>query len=386
MEVLSSLVFLLVGLVIGFLIGRFVYQKTIVMLEESMKQNQESEQKMGLIFENLANKIFDQKSNSFDQHAGEKMSNVLNPLNISIKQFKEEFNIKFLKQNDDRIRLEEELKRLNDLNQNLSQDANNLASALSGSVKAQGNWGEIILEKVLKYSGLKEGDDFIREGKGLGLKDSSGAHLKPDVIVNLPDEKHLVIDSKVTLNSYTRFINATNEEQRESELSEFVKAIKNHIDGLQSKQYHLLEKLVTPEYVMMFMPIEGAFSLALQKDPTLFEYGWERKIILVGPTNLLATLKATESVWRQDRQEKNALKIAIQGGKLYDKFVGFIDDMQGIENHLNKSQQSYDNAFKKLSSGNGNLIGQAEKMKVLGAKANKKIEKELLDETNNQSF
>lgn len=331
-------------------------------------------------FENLAHNIFEEKNLKFKRESKESIESILNPLKDNIESFKKDFNDKYLKQNESRIRFETEIKNLTSLSQTLSKEANNLSSALSGSVKAQGNWGEIVLERVLNYSGLKEDVDYIREGKGLKLRNADGDLQKPDVLINLPDNKHLIIDSKVTLTSYTNYIASNELIDKEKYLNDFVQSVKNHINGLSNKNYELIEKLITPEYVLMFMPIEGALSLALEKDNSLFEFAWSKKIILVGPTNLLATLKAVESVWKQEKQEKNALKIAEQGGRLYDKLNGFLDSMLEIEKSLEKAQSSYQDAFKKLSSGKGNILLQAEKMKELGAKAKKSIDPQLISE------
>lgn len=359
----------------------FMTEKKILLekMQEQAQEREVLEQRMEEKFQLLANKIFEDKTSSFKKESKESLEGVLNPLRENIAAFKKEVADKYSKENENRIRLEEEIKRLASLSQSLSKDANDLSSALSGSVKAQGNWGEIILERVLKYSGLVEGEDFIREGRGLGLKDENRSRQKPDVIINLPREQHLIIDSKVTLNSYTRYISTDDSQERERELQKFIQGIKDHINHLSGKSYEFLEKLITPEYVMMFTPIEGALSVALEKDPSLFEYGWERRVILTGPTNLLATLKAVESVWRQDKQEKNAVKIAEQGGRLYDKFVGFIDDMNLLKERLKQADDSYQKAFNKLYTGRGNIISQAQKMKDLGAKAKKSLDSSLVE-------
>lgn len=333
--------------------------------KEELKTSQE---KLHSEFKLLANNIFEEKTTKFKLDSKDSLEGLLTPLKENLSNFKKEFVDKFEKENEGRIRLENEIKNLKDLSSSLSQEANNLSSALSGSVKAQGNWGEVILERVLKHSGLKEGVDFIREGKGLGLKDEDNKRQKPDVIVNLPDEKHLIIDSKVTLNSYTKYISSDIDQEKSLALTEFLKCVKDRINELSGKRYESNNKMITPEYVFLFMPIESAISLALENDPTLFEYGWEKQIILVGPTNLLSTLKAVESVWRHEKHNKNALEIARLGGNLYDKFVGFLNDMDKIKSAINKTEEAYDSALKKLHTGRGNAISIANKMKGLGAK------------------
>lgn len=333
----------------------------------SVKENLSKE------FENLANKIFQEKMSSFKQENKLGLDNVLNPF----KEKLSEFQTVVSKYRDDEIKetssLKSEIKMIYELNKKLGAEAQNLTKALKGDNKAQGNWGEFILEKILEGSGLREGFEYTLQGKDMGLKNEDGAIQRPDVIVNLPDEKHLIIDSKVSLVAYERYIGSETKEQSEPHLKDFTLSIKNHIKGLSDKKYHHLDKLLTPDFVFLFIPIEGAFSEAIQADIELFSYAWDRKIILVSPTTLMVTLKTVESIWRQEKQNKNALDIAKQAGDLYDKFVGFTEDLMNLKNSLNRSQESFDLVMKKLSDGRGNIMSRFDKLKALGAKANKSI-------------
>ena len=333
----------------------------------SVKENLSKE------FENLANKIFQEKMSSFKQENKLGLDNVL----IPFKEKLSEFQTVVSKYRDDEIKetssLKSEIKMIYELNKKLGAEAQNLTKALKGDNKAQGNWGEFILEKILEGSGLREGFEYTLQGKDMGLKNEDGAIQRPDVIVNLPDEKHLIIDSKVSLVAYERYIGSETKEQSEPHLKDFTLSIKNHIKGLSDKKYHHLDKLLTPDFVFLFIPIEGAFSEAIQADIELFSYAWDRKIILVSPTTLMVTLKTVESIWRQEKQNKNALDIAKQAGDLYDKFVGFTEDLMNLKNSLNRSQESFDLVMKKLSDGRGNIMSRFDKLKALGAKANKSI-------------
>jgi DNA recombination protein RmuC len=236
-------------------------------------------------------------------------------------------------------------------------------------MKVQGNWGEMILAKLLESSGLRAGEEFTLQGKDLGLKDEDGRTQQPDVIINLPESKHIIVDSKVSLVAYERFVNDENEE----DLSGFLDSLYAHIKGLSSKNYQLLEKLITPDYVMLFIPIEGAFMLAMQRDRELFSHAWEKNIMLVGPSTLLATLRTVASVWKQERQTKNALEIARQAGLLYDKFVGVSEDLNHIQGQVRKVSESFEDLRSRMLTGKGSLASRMENLKELGAKTTKSL-------------
>ncbi|MDE3060751.1 MAG: DNA recombination protein RmuC, partial [Pseudomonadota bacterium] len=251
-----------------------------------------------------------------------------------------------------------------------------LTKALRGDVKAQGNWGEVMLERILEESGLRKGEDYVLQGEAMGLSGEDGGRQRPDVIIKLPDDKHVIIDAKVSLTAYERYC----ADGDESHLRDFLKSVRNHVAGLESKRYQDNDKLNTPDVVMLFMPVEGAFALAMQQDRELHQYAWGKRIVIVSPTMLFANLRTIASLWRIERQNRYAYEIADQGGRLYDKFVGFIEDMQLIGRQMSGLHKSYDSAMNKLSEGRGNLVGSVEKLKSLGAKASKSLPKDLLAE------
>ena len=327
-------------------------------------------------FENIANKILDEKTNKFTEQNKTNLDIILNPLKERIKDFEAKVEKTYKAESDERIQLKTEIKSLVELNNKISQEANNLASALKGDNKKQGNWGEIILEKVLERSGLVKDIEYKTQ---VTTMNQEGDTIKPDVVVYLPDEKHVIVDSKVSLLAYNNFSNATTDEEREMFRKQHVESIRTHVKSLSEKNYQTSSTFSTPDFVLLFLPIESSFSAALQHDNELFNYAWEKKIVIVSPTTLLATLRTIASIWKQERQTRNAIEIARIGGSLYDGFVRFADEMKNIEKHINASHDAYQEAFKKLTHGKGNLVSTAEKIKSLGAKASKSIDSNILD-------
>lgn len=327
-------------------------------------------------FENLANRILDEKSQKFTEQNRNNLDVILNPFKEKLKEFEQKVDTVYKTENAERITLKTEIKNLVELNKQISEEANNLALALKGDNKQQGNWGELVLEKILERSGLKEGEEYKTQ---VTTTNQAGEKIKPDVIVYLPDNKHVIIDSKVSLIAYEACVNAGSEEERTRFLKAHVDSVRGHIKLLGEKNYHTGSGLESPDFVLLFMPIESAFSLALQGDADLFGYAWDRKIVLVSPSTLLATLRTIASIWKQERQTRNALEIADEGGKLYDKFVGFVEDLIKVGNSIKKSQGEYEEAMKKLYEGSGNLVRRAEKMRELGAKTTKQIPQGLID-------
>lgn len=327
-------------------------------------------------FENLANKILEDKSKKFTEQNKTNLENILNPLKENITKFEKKVDDTYKAEASERNSLKGEIKALVTLNKQISEEANNLAKALKGDTKKQGNWGEIILEKVLERSGLQKGVEYEMQ---VSIITEDGKRVQPDVIINLPDKKHIIIDSKVSLVAYESFVNAQTDEERERNLLAHITSVKNHIKGLSEKNYQALEQLDTPDFVLLFMPIESSFSLAVQADNELFNYAWERKIVIVSPSTLLATLHTIASIWKQERQTKNAIEIAKQSGDLYDKFVGFAEDLLSVGKKMNEAKNSYDDAMNKLSKGAGNLVRRVDKIKELGAKASKSIPGPLLE-------
>ena len=319
-------------------------------------------------FENIANKILDEKSQKFTDQNKNNLEIILNPLKEKIKDFESKVEKAYKTESDERITLKAEIKNLIDLNKQVSEDANNLAKALKGDNKKQGNWGEVILEKVLERSGLVKGQEYLTQ---FSTTNSEGSRIQPDALIKLPDDKHIIVDAKVSLIAYEASVNASNEEDRDRFTKEHLLSVRNHVKLLSSKDYQSSPDINTPDFVLLFIPIESSFSVAVQADQELFSFAWDKKIVIVSPSTLLATLRTIASLWKQERQTKNVMEIARQGGELYDKFVGFLEDMQKIEKGIEQSSKAYQDAINKLNTGSGNLVRRIENIKKLGAKTNK---------------
>ncbi|MCK5517994.1 MAG: DNA recombination protein RmuC [Alphaproteobacteria bacterium] len=340
------------------------------------------EEKFALQFENLANRIFDEKTNKFKKESQESLGQLLNPLRERLQEFQKKVDDSFGAQVKEQISLKKEIENIISVNKKMSLQTENLTKALKGDVKAQGNWGEIILEKILENSGLRKGTDYIIQGASLGLRHAEdGSIIKPDVVIMLPEDKHIIVDAKVSLTAYERYCATEDVSLRARHLKEYLASIRAHVNGLEKRRYQDTEKLGTPDFVLMFMPVEGAYSLAIQEDIGLHGYAWDKKIVIVCPSILFATLKTIASVWRLELQNRHAQEIARQGGGLYDKIAGFVKDMQELGSRINKSQEVYNEAFKKLSTGNGNILKRTHDLKALGIKTSKKLPKELAEET-----
>jgi len=320
-------------------------------------------------FENIATKILKERSDEFSLSNHKNLSEILNPLKERIQLFEKKVDETYDKELRDKVSLREEVRKLTELNTRVSQEANNLTKALKGDVKKQGNWGEVILERVLERSGLTKGQEYEREEVVDGA-DSSVQ--RPDVIIHLPDNKHIIVDSKVSLVAYERFVSAETDEHRVIHLKDHINSLRSHVKLLSEKNYQNAQNLNTPDFVLMFLPIEASFSVAVQGDGEIFSYAWERKIVIVSPTTLLATLRTITSIWKQENQTKNAQEIARLSGSLYDKFIGFAEDMAKIKVNIDRTSGAYDDAMKKMRDGNGNIIRTAEKIKELGAKTGNK--------------
>ncbi|HEV7232519.1 MAG TPA: DNA recombination protein RmuC, partial [Bacteroidia bacterium] len=330
-------------------------------------------------FENIASKILEEKSQKFTDQNKSNLDIILNPLREKIKDFEAKVDKTYQAESAERITLKAEIKNLVELNTKISLEANNLASALKGDNKMQGNWGEVILEKILERSGLEKGREYKTQ---VVTSNVDGSIIKPDVVVMLPDNKQIVIDSKVSLLAYEALVNSTDDELRPRHLKAHVDSMKAHIKGLSEKEYSSSAEFNTPDFVLLFVPIESSFSVAIQADADLFNYAWDRKVVIVSPSTLLATLRTVASIWKQEKQTLNALEIAAEGGKLYDKFTGFVDDLLKVGNKMGDAQKSYVDAMKKLSEGSGNLVGRAEKMRELGAKVTKLLPPNIVERAN----
>lgn len=338
-------------------------------LELQKAEIEEMQKRLTSEFENIANRIMKQRSDEFSESNKEKISEILNPLKEKLKDFENKVERAYDAEMRDKISLREELKNLTKLNAKISEDAENLTKALKGDVKKQGNWGEIVLERVLERSGLTKGQEYEREEV---VEGSDASVQRPDVIVHLPDNKHIIIDSKVSLVAYERFVTADTEENQSRSLKEHIVSLRNHVKYLSEKNYQNAMNINTPDFVLMFVPIEASFSAAVQADTDLFSYAWERKIVIVSPTTLLATLRTISSIWKQENQTRNAQEIARLSGALYDKFVSFSEELLKIKQNIDRAADSYDEAVKKLKDGKGNILRTAERIKELGAKTGNK--------------
>ncbi|RZL15304.1 MAG: DNA recombination protein RmuC, partial [Pedobacter sp.] len=294
-----------------------------------------------------------------------------------IKSFEEKVEKVYKSESDERNILKGVISQLMDQTKQIQEDANNLTRALKGDSKKQGNWGEVILERVLERSGLIKDREYRIQ---TSLNTSEGSRVQPDVVIDLPDDKHIVIDAKVSLTAYEKLVSAEIESDRELYRKQHLISVKTHIQGLSGKNYHGLNQLNSPDFVLLFMPIESSFGIAVQQDAELFNYAWDRKVVIVSPSTLLATLRTIASIWKQERQNRNVLEIARLSGTMYDKFVGFLTDMESIGRNIKLSQDAYDKAVNKLSTGSGNLSSTSEKIKKLGAKATKQIDTKYFDQ------
>ena len=350
---------------------RAIKAEAALQLQEKQREQQRHE------FRSTASTLFEEFSQKFTQQSEKKIGDLLHPMRERLVEFQKMIGDSFSAQGKEQHTLKNEIEKIAKMNDSLTR-------ALRGDVKAQGNWGEVMLERILEESGLRRGEDYTVQATDMGLAGDAGNRLRPDVIINLPENKHIIVDSKVSLTAYERFCAATDAALQETYRKEFLRSIKAHVTGLEQKRYQDIEKLGSPDFVFMFMPIEGAYSLAMQSDPELHAYAWGKKIVIVPPSNLFANLKTIASLWRMERQNQNAQEIARQGGALYDKFVGFIEDLQDVGKQMSRAQTAYDQALGKLSTGSGNLVGRAEKLKQLGAKTAKSLPKEMIEETDNK--
>ncbi|QNN41771.1 DNA recombination protein RmuC [Pedobacter roseus] len=345
-------------------------------LAEQKVSYEQSQQNLNKDFELIANKILEEKSTKFIEQNRTNLDIILNPLKENIKAFEDKVEKVYKAESDERNILKGVISELQIQSKLIQEDANNLTKALKGDSKKQGNWGEIILEKVLERSGLVRDQEYRIQASHTSAE---GSRYQPDVVIDLPDDKHLVVDAKVSLVAYERSVSADTEEEREGYVKQHLASIKNHIQELSSKSYQDLYKINSPDFVLLFVPIESSFSIAVQKDAELFNFAWDRRVVIVSPSTLLATLRTIASMWKQERQNRNVMEIARLSGSMYDKFVGFVADMENIGKYIKNGQDAYDKAINKLSVGAGNLTNTSEKIKKLGAKATKQIDTKYLD-------
>lgn len=345
-------------------------------LSEQKNELQQLNTQLKTEFENLANKILDEKSVKFTEQNKQSLETIVTPLKDRIKDFEEKVQKVYDTEAAERNMLKGEIKQLMGLNQQMHQDAQNLTKALKGDTKTQGNWGEFILESILEKSGLVKDREFKTQES---ITTPDGKRFQPDVVIQLPDGKCLIIDSKVSLVAYERYVSAEDDLSKSLALKEHSLSFKNHIRGLSDKNYHQLYGVKSLDFVLLFVPIESAFAAAIQNDNQLFNDAFERNIVIVSPSTLLATLRTVANIWRQEYQNKNAIEIAQKAGDMYDKFVGFTEDLIALGNKMKESQKAYEGAMNKLSAGTGNLVKRSEDLKKLGAKASKSLPPNLVD-------
>lgn len=344
---------------------------------EKLALLQENDTRVKNEFKVLASEIFEQNSKKFSEQNNETLGLILNPMKQQITEFKKKVEDIYDKESKDRSILQTELKLLKELNLQISTDATNLTNALKGKNKQQGIWGEMVLEKVLESSGLRSDIEFKRE---VSLKDDENQTFRPDVIVYLPQDRHIIIDAKMSLIAYNDYTNNEDENLKKIYLKNHINSIKEHIKSLANKKYENLKEINSLDFIFMFIPIEGALLLALGNDANLYDEAFKQKIILVSPTTLLVALRAVENTWRYERQSQNIAEVSKRAELLYSKFVSFVEDLKKVDDGINKASESYKNAFSKLSTGSGNLISQATELKrVSNIKPKKELNKELED-------
>lgn len=345
-------------------------------LQEQKDEIETLQKKFAVEFENLANRIFEEKSSRFTQQNRENMDQLLKPLGDKIESFKSRINEVYTDETKQRASLAEQIKSLNELNQQMSRDATNLTNALKGESKTQGNWGEFILDSILEKSGLVKGREYETQSTFTG---EEGKRQKPDVIINLPENRHIIIDSKVSLTAYEQFCSTEDENEKRIALNNHIASIRSHVKELSNKNYQNIYDLSSMDFVIMFVPIEPAMAIASQADINIWNEAFEKNIVIVSPSILLATLRTIANIWKQEKQNKNAIEIARQSGALYDKFVGFVDDLINIGKKIDDTKEHYTEAMKKLYEGSGNIVRRIEKLKSLGVTPSKSINQNLLD-------
>lgn len=338
--------------------------------QEKMTLLQEAKDQLRQQFQVLAQDILEEKSKRFSEQNQTALGQILEPLRVRIQEFQGKVETAYVNDSKDRSALAEQVKNLVSMNQQLSERASDLTRALTSQNKAQGNWGELILERVLETSGLRKGLEYsVQESH----QREDGSRVQPDVVLHLPEQRHLIIDAKMSLNAYMDYVNAADDLVREGARKRHIDSVRAHIKGLAEKNYQDLYGSGSPDFVLMFVPVESAFMLAITEDSALWQDAWQRNVLLVSPSTLLFVVRTVAQLWRQEQQTRNAQEIAKRGAALYDKFVGFVSDMDSLGQRLQQANKAYDDSVKKLSSGNGSLVRQAEMLKELGVKPSKRL-------------
>ena len=375
--ILVLFLFITISIAMFFLVKYKITLEKYRNIQRQIQQTDKRDQLMLSQFENLSQKVLIEKTSQFKKESKEQLDTTLQPLKEQIKNFQDRAEKYYSTGSKEMTALEVQIKNLMEMSKKMNDETHNLTQALKGNVQAQGVWGENILAQVLETSGLREGEEYYSQGKGLGIKSEEGSHLKPDVIVKLPQKRHLVIDSKVSLTHYERYTSSDNKEEREESLKSFTQSIRNHISELSVKEYQHATGINSIDFVFLFFPLESAFSIALQEDREIIESAWKKSVVIVSPTTLLATLRTVAFMWQREKENKNVLEIAQKSGDLYDKFVGFVDDLKQVGSFIEKSSRSYEEAYKKLKTGRGNIVSRFDDIKKLGARAKKQIPSDL---------